>query len=129
MIEFLDRTEGIYQMKKLRSECKKNQARQQRAGGITSSEYRTGIKRVDQPYRISGHESFPCRYTWLPKTMRGLQGKPKLFSDEESAMVSLGVGKNMVRSIRFWAQVTGMAEPLARNAGYQPTTIGQPCAW
>jgi hypothetical protein len=57
--------------------------------------------------------------------MRGLQGNPKLFSDDESAMVSLGVGKNMVRSIRFWSQVTGMAEPLPRNAGYQPTKIGK----
>ena len=57
--------------------------------------------------------------------MRGLHANPKLFSDDESAMVSLGVGKNMVRSIRFWAQVTGMAEPLARNSGYQPTTIGR----
>ena len=57
--------------------------------------------------------------------MRGLQGNPKLFSNDESAMVSLGVGKNMVRSIRFWAQVTGMAEPMPRNAGYQPTSIGR----
>jgi hypothetical protein len=26
------------------------------------------------PYRISGYESFPCRYTWLPKAVRGLEG-------------------------------------------------------
>ena len=57
--------------------------------------------------------------------MRGLQGNPKLFSDDERAMVILGVGKNMVRSIRFWAQVTGMAAPLPCNAGYQPTQIGR----
>lgn len=101
------------------------QTRHRQRGIISSRDNRIEIKPVDTPYRISGHESFPCRYTWLPKTMRGLQGNPKLFSDDESAMVSLGVGKNMVRSIRFWAQVTGMAEPLARNAGYQPTTIGQ----
>jgi len=30
-------------------------------------------------YRISGHESFPCRYTWLPKAVRGLSANPKLF--------------------------------------------------
>ena len=112
-------------MKNLRSERKKNQARQQRAGRITSSEYRTGIKRVDQPYRISGHESFPCRYTWLPKAMRGLRENPRLFSEEVDAMVGLGVGKNMVRSIRFWSQATGMAEPLARGAGHQPTRLGR----
>lgn len=80
---------------------------------------------TDRSYRISGHESFPCRYTWLPKTMRGLQENPKLFSGDESAMVILGVGKNMVRSIRFWAQATGIAEPLPRNAGYQPTQTGR----
>jgi hypothetical protein len=57
--------------------------------------------------------------------MRGLQGNPKLFSDDERAMVILGVGKNMVRSIRFWSQVTGMASPLPHNAGYQPTPIGR----
>jgi len=57
--------------------------------------------------------------------MRELNGNPKLFSDDEKAMVRLGVGKNMVRSIRFWAQATGMAAPLARNAGYQATPIGE----
>lgn len=76
-------------------------------------------------YRISGHESFPCRYTWLPKAMRGLRENLKLFSDEEAAMVSLGVGKNMVRSIRFWAQASGMAEPVPKGAGHQPTPLGR----
>jgi hypothetical protein len=83
------------------------------------------IKIVDKPYRISGHESFPCRYTWLPKAMRGLQENSKLFSNEEDAMVSLGVGKNMVRSIRFWSQVSGVAVPLARGAGHEPTPLGR----
>lgn len=23
----------------------------------------------DRKYRVSGHESFPCRYAWLPKAM------------------------------------------------------------
>ena len=80
---------------------------------------------AEKIYRISGHETFPCRYTWLPKAVRGLAADRKLFGDEEQAMVALGVGKNMVRSIRFWAQVTGMAEILPRNAGYQPTPIGR----
>ncbi len=76
------------------------------------------------PYRISGHESFSCRYTWLPKTVRGLSGNPKLFSDEDKAMVDLGLGRNMVRSARFWAQAAGMAAPLAKGLGYQPTDVG-----
>jgi hypothetical protein len=67
-------------------------------------------------YRISGHESFPCRYTWLPKAVRGLARNPELFADEEQAMVDLGVGKNMVRSIRFWSFATGMALVTSRGA-------------
>ena len=76
------------------------------------------------PYRISGHESFPCRYTWLPKAVRGLTANAKLFSDEDQAMVDLGLGKNMVRSARFWAQAAGMTALLAKGTGYQPTEAG-----
>jgi hypothetical protein len=71
---------------------------------------------VDIDYRISGHESFPCRYTWLPKAVRGLDADPRLFADEEQAMVDLGVGKNMVRSIRFWSLATGMAAVKSKGA-------------
>jgi hypothetical protein len=76
-------------------------------------------------YRISGHESFACRYTWLPKAVRGLQSNPKLFSDDEQAMVDLGVGKNMVRSIRFWSQVTGMVTTTGRGKGHQLSDLGR----
>jgi hypothetical protein len=76
------------------------------------------------PYRIAGHESFPCRYTWLPKAVRGLRDNPRLFSDEDRAMVDLGLGKNMVRSARFWAQAAGMTTPMPRGAGYKPTDLG-----
>ena len=34
-------------------------------------------------YRFSGHESFPFRYTWLPKAIRGLQENPSLFSNDD----------------------------------------------
>ncbi len=71
---------------------------------------------MDIDYRISGHESFPCRYTWLPKAVRGLDADPRLFADEEQAMVDLGVGKNMVRSIRFWSLATGMAVVASKGA-------------
>lgn len=75
-------------------------------------------------YRISGHESFPCRYTWLPKAVRGVQENAKLFADEQRAMVKLGVGKNMVRSIRFWSQAANVLSPTPKNRGYSLTTLG-----
>lgn len=51
-------------------------------------------------YTFSGHDSFQCRQLWLKKGYDFiLEGKN--FNDED-AVVQLGVGKNMVSSIRFW---------------------------
>jgi hypothetical protein len=60
-------------------------------------------------YRFSGHETFPCRYTWLPKAVIGIRQNPRVFAEEDDAMVTLGVGKNMVRAIRFWADAAQIA--------------------
>jgi Protein of unknown function (DUF4007) len=75
------------------------------------------------PVKFSGHESFACRYAWLPKALQAIQSYPKVFADEDQAMVELGVGKNMVRSIRFWVEASGMARPA--QTGLEPTALGQ----
>ena len=49
------------------------------------------------------------RGTSLPKACAGLDDNPQLFVDEDAAMVELGLGKNMVRSLRFWVEATGLA--------------------
>ena len=51
-------------------------------------------------YTFSGHDSFQCRQLWLKKGFDYVQ-EGKSFNDED-AVVQLGVGKNMVSSIRFW---------------------------
>ena len=61
-------------------------------------------------YKISGHEKFTLRYTWLPKAYIALLEDSKVFSKEDDAMVQMGVGKNMVRSIKFWTMATQIAE-------------------
>lgn len=73
-------------------------------------------------YRFSGHETFPCRYAWLPKAYQALAASPAALADEASAMIELGVGKNMVRAIRFWVQVAGVA--ASSPDGYLPTPFG-----
>lgn len=73
--------------------------------------------------RFSGHETFACRYAWIPKALHAVTDNPDLFSDEDAAMVELGVGKNMVRSIRFWIEAAGMAKPSERK-GIAPTVLG-----
>jgi hypothetical protein len=62
-------------------------------------------------YLFSGHETFPCRYAWLPKAVQSLAQDPALFRNEDQAMVKLGVGKNMVHAIRFWTEATGVSLP------------------
>lgn len=51
-------------------------------------------------YCFSGHESFPCKSMWLKKGYDYLVEHNK-FTDPD-AVVKLGVGKNIVQSIKFW---------------------------
>ena len=57
---------------------------------------------------FSGHESFACRYGWLPKLYEAVHKDERLFAQDENAILALGVGKNMVKAIRFWGQVFGL---------------------
>ena len=74
--------------------------------------------------RFSGHESFACRYAWLPKAYRGLVADPALFADDENAMLELGLGKNMVKSLKFWVEATGIATPIGRGRSMEITDFG-----
>lgn len=51
-------------------------------------------------YTFSGHESFPCKTLWLKKGY-DFAKKNGNWNDADS-VVKLGVGKNMVSSIRYW---------------------------
>lgn len=56
---------------------------------------------------FSGHETFPLRQMWLKKAFdQAVDGArvPKAAFTDENAIASFGVGKNMVASIRHWAQ-------------------------
>lgn len=48
---------------------------------------------------FSGHETFHCKSLWLKKGYDFVKGNGR-FTDD--ACVELGVGRNMVNSIRFW---------------------------
>ena len=56
------------------------------------------------PRVFSGHESFACRYGWLPKLYEAVIEDPALFSSDEGAILRLGIGRNMIKSIRFWGE-------------------------
>ena len=65
------------------------------------------------PYLInpsfSGHQTFPFRYTWLKKGVDAVMDNPNVFTDDDAPVI-LGVGKNMVSSIRHWCSVSGLIE-------------------
>jgi len=76
---------------------------------------------------FGGHETFPVRYTWLPKAVRFVSDDP-FFFQREDAMVRLGVGKNMVRSIRHWSLACAVVEEdsaHARGQALRVTELGQ----
>lgn len=57
---------------------------------------------------FSGHESFVCKHFWLKKGYDFVRDQ-KRFSDD-TAVIDLGVGKNMVTSIRFWMKSFGLID-------------------
>ena len=72
------------------------------------------------------HETFHIRDGWLTKGLRTLQQDQRIFFDPE-APEKLGMGKNMVRSLRFWMQATGLTEEVRSDAltVQKPTLLGQ----
>jgi hypothetical protein len=75
---------------------------------------------------FSGHETFTLRHGWLAKAVDAVEDDGEAFNSE-NAMTNLGVGKNMVRSIRHWALATGMLSetPATRGANLHVTELGK----
>ena len=59
-------------------------------------------------YTFSGHESFFCKPLWLKKAYDAKATGVDFSSPE--AVATLGVGKNMVSSIRYWTRAMGLIE-------------------
>lgn len=57
-------------------------------------------------YVFSGHESFPCKTLWLKKGYDFILAEKDFNSP--TAVVELGVGKNMVAAIRYWYKAFGL---------------------
>lgn len=74
---------------------------------------------------FSGHQTFPFRYTWLKKGIDAVTKDPTVFSSED-ASVTLGVGKNMVASIRHWCQISDLIRTDTHQRGrFVPTDFGK----
>ena len=58
---------------------------------------------------FSGHETFRCKTHWLKRGYDFICNECN-FNDED-AVVRLGVGKNMVSSIKYWMKAFGFINP------------------
>lgn len=74
------------------------------------------------------HETFHPRFGWLKKGFARASSDPEVFLRDD-ATVRLGIGKNMVRSLRYWEfafkllkddQPTDFGERLLGNNGWDP---------
>ena len=76
--------------------------------------------------RFSGHETFSCRATWLKKGLDFIltdgEIAPSRFTQPEAA-TALGVGKNMVNSIRFWLYAFGLIKEFADGELHLDSTV------
>ena len=61
--------------------------------------------------KFRAHETFFIRKGWLNKGMKYVNIKPDVFIDkEENPMDVLGIGSNMVKSLRYWLQAVGLTQ-------------------
>jgi len=65
------------------------------------------------------HESFALRYGWLTKGFQAFEQNKEIFSSPD-AIVTLGVGKNMVNSIRHWLRAARLADIDPDKKGVTP---------
>jgi hypothetical protein len=66
------------------------------------------VKFVVMKYQFSGHDSFICKQFWLKKGYDFISQKGNF--NEESSVIHLGVGKNMVTSISYWLKAFGIVD-------------------
>lgn len=74
-------------------------------------------------YQFSGHETFPFRYPWLKKGYDAVAAVGSVFARDD-AITTLGVGKNMVRSIRHWCLAAGVLEESDKE-GLRASELGK----
>lgn len=76
--------------------------------------------------KFRAHETFFIRKGWLSKGMRYVSQKPDVFTDkDDNPMDVLGIGANMVKSLRYWLQAVGLTkEPKTGKKNQSLTPFG-----
>ncbi|MFQ7301748.1 MAG: DUF4007 family protein [Beduini sp.] len=77
--------------------------------------------------RFKGHETFYFRDGWLSKALFELNNTNdnNILSDVKFGISKLGVGSNMVKSIKYWLMASKLVEYKNSKLGYQLTDLGR----
>lgn len=79
--------------------------------------------------KFAKHETFYPHYGWFRKAYSVVADDPDVFTAAD-APVQIGVGKNMVRAIRFWGRAAKLIEEASapsrrRSSSMAPTDFGE----
>ncbi|MDY7577261.1 DUF4007 family protein [Herbaspirillum sp. RTI4] len=74
-------------------------------------------------FRFSGHQSFSLRIAWLPKAIKEISKGHDPLTDIDLGITSMGLGKNMVESLRCWIEAFQVA--TKEGSDWKLTQIGE----
>ncbi|NJL07064.1 MAG: DUF4007 family protein [Methylacidiphilales bacterium] len=60
-------------------------------------------------FEYGRHETFAVRHGWLGKGIAYIQDEAPAFADDDAAILDLGLGSRMVKSLRYWMEASGLA--------------------
>ena len=76
---------------------------------------------------LTGHESFYPREGWLTKGITAIEKNPDIFNSARiiDAIDALGIGANMVKSLRYWLLYFGLANNSEHGQNLQLSNLGR----
>lgn len=104
---------------------------------IFTFDIRIKIDSMQENFRFTGHETFHCRSYWLKKGYDQVKNGQAFGPD---ATLDLGVGKNMVSSIKYWMkafdilnaeneEINPVANKLIKDNGWDPYLEDEATLW
>lgn len=80
-------------------------------------------REIKAGYRFSGHQTFALRISWIPKAVAEISEGNDPLTNIDEGITCLGLGKNMVESLRCWIETFQIA--TKSDCGWALTPIGE----
>lgn len=69
---------------------------------------------MENSVKMKRHESFSIREGWIAKGIKAIKKNPKVFSSQNATDI-LGIGNNMVKSLKYWMIATTIIDDSSKN--------------